>query len=294
VGCAYLAGALYGIAHHMGWQARDAERIVGTSAGSLVGALAASGVSAEDLAAVTRGIETTKALPDSILAATADNAAMNPSWVEMLTSLTPPTPLGLWQSARNWSIRPLLLSVLPHGQADLATLMSDIDTMNEQQWPATDLAVCAVDAATGKRRVLDRGSGVALSTAVAASCSVPGLFVPQIAGGRKLVDGGLHSMTNIDALDISDLDEVWVIAPMAGVVFAGPLTWGLRRLILRRLNYELQLVSERLPVRLFAPGREAAEAMGIDLMATDRADATVLAGFLEAGDQLTVAAAGHG
>ena len=49
VGASWLIGALDALETETGWRAVDAERIVGTSAGAVVGALAASGVSSEEL-----------------------------------------------------------------------------------------------------------------------------------------------------------------------------------------------------------------------------------------------------
>ena len=50
-GMAFHAGVLLALHHDLGWDARDADVIVGTSAGSIVGALLRAGVTPEDLAA---------------------------------------------------------------------------------------------------------------------------------------------------------------------------------------------------------------------------------------------------
>ncbi len=55
VGHAYHAGVLDGLAEATGWDPREAEVIVGTSAGSVVGALLRAGFSAHDLAARSTG-----------------------------------------------------------------------------------------------------------------------------------------------------------------------------------------------------------------------------------------------
>src|SRR5215218_273303 len=55
VGAAFHAGALSAIETDLGWDPRTAEVIVGTSAGSVVGALLRVGVPAGDLAALTVG-----------------------------------------------------------------------------------------------------------------------------------------------------------------------------------------------------------------------------------------------
>lgn len=65
-------------------------------------------------------------------------------------------------------------------------------------WPAGRLFVTAVDAQTGTSVVFDNSSGVPLERAVAASCAVPGIFPAVEVGGRHYVDGGLRSIANAD------------------------------------------------------------------------------------------------
>nr|MDP9335257.1 patatin-like phospholipase family protein [Actinomycetota bacterium] len=70
VGHAFHAGVLAGLAEVAGWDARDAEVIVGTSAGSVVGALLRAGLSAPDLAA--RSTDNTLSEEGQRIAARAD------------------------------------------------------------------------------------------------------------------------------------------------------------------------------------------------------------------------------
>jgi NTE family protein len=65
-------------------------------------------------------------------------------------------------------------------------------------WPDGRLLITAVDAETGTSVVFDNDSGVPLDRAVAASCAVPGVFPAVEVGGRRYVDGGLRSVANID------------------------------------------------------------------------------------------------
>lgn len=65
-------------------------------------------------------------------------------------------------------------------------------------WPEGRLLITAVDAETGTAVVFDRSSGVPLERAVAASCAVPGVFPAVEIAGRRYVDGGLRSIANID------------------------------------------------------------------------------------------------
>lgn len=67
-----------------------------------------------------------------------------------------------------------------------------------KDWPEGRLLVTAVDAETGTAVVFDGTSGVPLERAVAASCAVPGVFPAVEIAGRRYVDGGLRSVANID------------------------------------------------------------------------------------------------
>ncbi|MFF4870971.1 patatin-like phospholipase family protein [Streptomyces sp. NPDC000961] len=64
------------------------------------------------------------------------------------------------------------------------------------EWPARPLLVTAVDAATGELVAYGADAGVPLADAVTASCAVPGLQPPATVGGRRLIDGGVHSTAN--------------------------------------------------------------------------------------------------
>ena len=58
--------------------------------------------------------------------------------------------------------------------------------------------VTAIDAEDGSLRLFDAGSGVPLVKAVAASCSVPGVFPPVEIDGRLYIDGGVRSGSGLD------------------------------------------------------------------------------------------------
>jgi NTE family protein len=67
-----------------------------------------------------------------------------------------------------------------------------------KDWPEGRLLITAVDAESGTSVVFDNASGVPLERAVAASCTVPGVFPAVEIAGRRYVDGGLRSIANID------------------------------------------------------------------------------------------------
>jgi NTE family protein len=93
------------------------------------------------------------------------------------------------------------------------------------------VAVSAVCLRTRRRHILD-GGRYPLADLVAASSAVPGLFPPHRIDGRLYVDGGMWSVTSVDAA--ATADHVIVIAPLAGPVM-GPLGRTAERLLGREL-----------------------------------------------------------
>ncbi len=81
-------------------------------------------------------------------------------------------------------------------------------------WPAADLRITTVDVVTGELVVLTAADGVPLVDAVAASCAVPGVWPPVPLAGRVLMDGGTRSIANLDLAQ--GCDDVVALVPMAG------------------------------------------------------------------------------
>ena len=194
-GIAWETGLLAGLAE-AGIDLTTADLVVGTSAGSVVGAQILSGPTLQDLYA--------KQVED----ATGEIAAR----------MSPGTML-----------RFVLYAMWPgddkRGRARLGHAASKAKTVSEAErlaviarrlpkpdWPAGRLKITAVDAETGEARVFDRDSGVSLLDAVAASCAVPLVWPPITINGRRYIDGGVRSIANADLAAGSD--RVVVLAPV--------------------------------------------------------------------------------
>ncbi|MEV0373517.1 patatin-like phospholipase family protein [Streptomyces sp. NPDC050636] len=135
-------------------------------------------------------------------------------------------------------------------------------TLTFDDWPARRLVITAVDAATGQRTGFDDTSGVGLVDAVTASCAVPGVFPPVTIDGSRWIDGGVHSSANVDLA--AGYGRVVVIAPMAvsGGPIAAPRTQGAR------------LASQGARVCVITPDRAARSAFGRNVLdPAKRADA---------------------
>lgn len=87
------------------------------------------------------------------------------------------------------------------------------------EWPERALKIPAIDAATGELRVFDRTSGVSLVDAVGASCAVPMVWPPVTIGSARYFDGGIRSAANVDLA--AGCDRVVVIAPQTQALRAG-------------------------------------------------------------------------
>lgn len=79
------------------------------------------------------------------------------------------------------------------------------------EWPSRPFLVTAIDAHTGEFTVFSRDSAVSLVDAVAASCAVPCVWPPVTIDGRRFYDGGLRSTTNTHL--VTGHDKVVIIAP---------------------------------------------------------------------------------
>jgi NTE family protein len=80
-------------------------------------------------------------------------------------------------------------------------------------WPKRALKISAIDVTTGERVIFDRTSGVGLVDAVAASCAVPAIWPPVTIGERQFMDGGVGSNANVDV--VADCETLVMLAPTA-------------------------------------------------------------------------------
>src|SRR5256885_1810669 len=135
--------------------------------------------------------------------------------------------------------------------------------------------IVACDYATGERVVFGRrGSPRApLARAVAASCAIPGFFSPVPLAGRLYVDGGLHSLSNLDLLAGRGLDLVVALNPMSGRPARcswNPLariTAAMRRWSAEQLAAEAEALRRAgTEVLLLEPTGRDLEAIGDDIM----------------------------
>jgi len=137
------------------------------------------------------------------------------------------------------------------------------------------LWICALRLHDGQRVVFGRGDGgrPPVGEAVAASCAIPGYFAPVEIDDFAYVDGGAHSLCNLDLAAGGGLDLVVVSAPMSmagrrlNLGTDGPM----RRLARAQLDREALRVRRRgTPVIAFQPTPADREVMGLNAMDASR------------------------
>lgn len=262
-GIAWELGMLAGLAR-AGVHLPGADLVVGTSAGSVVGAQITSGADLEELYA------------DQFAPPGTEQAAR----------------MGLATLLRwGWAIAGARNSKHARrrvGRLALATATGARAVAAEAQrravikarlrahsWPLQPFRVTAVDAESGEFAAFGRGSRVGeqpvtLLDAVAASCAVPGVWPPITIGGRRWIDGGVRSATNADLA--AGHRRVVVLAPVTRGL--GPSTGAAAR---------IAALGGTTRVVLVAPDPAARAAIGRNVLDPARRAAAARAGCAQAG-----------
>jgi NTE family protein len=212
-GTAFHAGVLAGLAEFAGWDARGAEVIVGTSAGSTSAALLRAGLPPVDyLARVTGGPLTAEgeAVLGGVSPLRQPHRSVRPARRPAAPSLLPAI------ARRPWRYRPgvAAAALMPEGTLPVDSSVSGIAGLFPD-WPDEPTWICAVRLDDGARVVFGRDASATVREAVSASCAIPGYFAPVEIDGRRHVDGGMWSVHNLDLVAGLGLDLVVVSAPMS-------------------------------------------------------------------------------
>lgn len=217
LGCGAVAGAAWSIPvldalqQELGWDARQADLLIGTSVGAVLAALLAGGIGVQRMMASQRG--------------EADDCGWNHdtdsggTWPP-LPAMRLTAPALVWKGLRG-QLGPLtaFAGLLPRGRTDMRPFMRLIDQVAPAGgWAPHPAAwMMAVDTASGKRVALGRADApkAPLNLAVCASYAVPGCCPPIGIGTRTYIDGGVVSPTSADFVIGAGIDEAIVLAPFA-------------------------------------------------------------------------------
>lgn len=290
LGSAWTAGVLANLAGRLD-PLGDVDLVLGTSAGSVLGAALRCGMTVDELVAHQRGVPPAEIAPDLDGGDLPDMRTIERESGDGRPPLPRPW-IGSPRLLASAAVRPMRMNpviaasgLLPAGRARMSSLVRMVVALQNRLGITTDgwvpgapLWVVAVDYDSGRRVVFGR-DGAPQSTvgdAVLASCSIPGWFAPRVIGGRRYVDGGVASSTSVALLARTGapvLDEVYVLAPLASHAYDHPrdpvacLERGVRRVITHWLDAEVRAVrATGTRVTVLTPGPADLAAMGGNLM----------------------------
>jgi NTE family protein len=252
-GIAWATGMIAGLAG-LGIDLAVADVIIGTSAGSVVGADIACG---REPAALYR----------AQLAPPGPEPAARVGWGFIGRLLwdvhTSPDPRRARARIGRWALAVPTMPEADRRKVFQARLPAD-------GWPAGALKVTAVDARTGQFAVFGAAGEASLVDAVGASCAVPGVWPPVTIGDRRFMDGGMRTVANADLA--RGYERVVIVAPVAaGIGFmASP----------GRQAAALTAAGAR--VALVRPDRAAVRAIGRNVLDVSRRAAAARAGRTQA------------
>ena len=291
-GAAFHAGALLALEQDLGWDPRTADIVVGSSAGSIVGALLRAGLSSDDLAAWGAVAEPSESgrqarvLLDELEQSGYPLAPGRPTLplpkAAMLGNMLHPSRLRLHTA---------VMSMLPYGWIDAGRSLQRLGEL-VNGWPERPLWITAVRTSNAQRVVFGRDhidDSVSLGRAVAASCAIPAVFRPVRIGEHRYIDGGAHSPTNADVLVGAGVDVAIVLSPMSAQRSAlrRRPDHVLRSLFARRLHIECSaLRAAGVEVHIVEPDSATLTTMGLNALDRKRSAAVVRESFLCTGNTI--------
>jgi len=174
-GIAWEVGALDGLAIDVAL----ADRVIGTSAGAAVAAKMTAGFDRGEVSEWASTPQVPHANVDAVVLARLAGAQV---WPDRMAAIRALGRRGLAAWSRD-------------AQDEWVSYVAD--DLRGRPWPDR-LVLTATNAITARGTVFDAASGVDLADAVAASCSVPGVFPPVVIDGVPYMDGGMPSPANLD------------------------------------------------------------------------------------------------
>ncbi|WP_327734413.1 patatin-like phospholipase family protein [Streptomyces nojiriensis] len=263
-GIGWECGILHGLAR-AGVDLSTADLVVGTSAGSVVGAQLTSGLlSVQEL--YERQLGDASAEPAAKLGA----AVIARYALAMARSRSD-------AGAYRRRVGAMALAADTGSEAERRKILAA--RLVSHEWPERRLVVTAVDALTGELEAFERGSGGGLLDAVSASCAVPGVWPPVTVAGRRFIDGGIRSATNAD-----------LAAGYGRVVILAPISLGSALVPSPSVQADrLREAGSR--VLLITPSPAARKAFGRNVLDPARRDPAARAGLAQAAEHAAQAAA---
>ncbi len=275
-GTAFHAGVLTALARS-GWDAADADVVVGTSAGAAAAALTGAGFPAQEYVSLILEEPLSPAAREVMTGVGALRSPPRPQ----LPRLRPASPALAAKALRPSAGLPLgvlLAAAAPIGTIDVESVSPGYGP-SFVQWPQRPTWITAVDLDSGQRAVFGRTHRASLADAVSASVAIPGYFSPIVIDGVPYVDGGAWSTHHADLLVGADVEVVVISAPSSTPepVAGDPAHW-LRAPIRRQLRREVALLRRTgKDVVVIEPDRHLRRVIGVNSMSLHRRKPIALA-----------------
>ena len=273
VGIGWEAGLAAGL-RLGGVDLADADTIIGTSAGSVVGFTLASGREPSEAVAL---------LGEARRAAGADTAPVAASALEQLIA-------AVAEAASDPAGADAVRARLGRIAAGASTISEDdwlsmFAELAGAEWPAS-FCCTAVDVVEGKFKVWTGSDRVALQRAVASSCAVPGVYPPVEIDGVRYMDGGVRDLLNADVAAGSD--AVAVVSCTLLELPPGLAEPALQALFDQTRGSLDALREGGARVEVVVPSAEMLEisSFGLDLMNFAKVEAAYQAGVRQAAEEL--------
>ena len=293
LGEAWMTAVLAGFEDATGWDPLGCEAYLGTSAGSIVAAALAAGVSPQDRAGAIPDQPQPSGPPGAQTPGVMGRALQVGRTAGALTA-APIAALGLRTTSFGGALaRRLALSQVPRGRRSLGGLGRQVEDAGAS-WDGR-LLVAAVELESGRRVVFGTPGApeASVGQAVEASCSIPGYFRPVLIDGRHYVDGGAWSLTNIDAAPAGRNTRVLCLNPTGSMRPARGAPAGVIGQLSRSLAVveALALTRRGATVDTVSPDGPSAAAMGANLMDPRRRGQVSSAGLAQGRSLATTARA---
>jgi NTE family protein len=269
-GEAWMTGLLAGLEDTHGFDLRECEYLVGTSAGAVLATRLAVG-------------QRLRRPPSAVAGSASGEQLPWPNWAanSALALASPFAQLGLrFGRAPGETLRGIALRLLASSAGE-ALDFADAFGSDGGRFDGR-LRVVAVDRATGRRVVFGSPGApdASVAQALSASCALPLTFAPAVIGGREYVDGAVWSTTNADVAPTGRDAEVLIIGPMTSL--HGPFHRGVRAAARAAMLLETSALKARgARVRIISPDRNSSVPIGRDLMSDARLDETRAAGYVQ-------------
>jgi len=273
VGIAWESGLVAGLAER-GIDAGQADFIIGTSAGSAVGAQLAMGRTPQQMYASVAA-DAGSARPGPTRSNTGQGGAA-PNLMPLMELMQKAAKGDVPAEEVRKEIGAFALQAQTMSEEDFIATFGRMLASSES-WPEKRYMCTAVDALTGEFQTWSNDSGVPLSRASASSCSVPGIYPAITINGRRYIDGGMRSGTNADLAE--GYDNVLVVVVSAGI--PGPRADASQK----RLESELDVLRKSgSNVSVISPDAASIEAFGENLMDFRRRAGAADAGLAQGRD----------